>query len=265
MFIYGYEDLLKDIEKIKTKSYAAVFSVGKSLCGREIFCIKCGFGNNKVFYNAAHHGLESVASSLLVKFALSLDDMCCAKLLDAASIYIVPMVNPDGVQIVKDGDMHWQANARGVDLNHNYNAGWLIAKAMEPEYGVCGPGPTRFGGEFPESEPETGAIADFSRKMNFSLALAYHTQGEEIYYTYMDYCPVKARKIADRLSAASGYRLSEPGGIASYGGFKDWFIKEFSKPAFTIEAGRGQNPLPYSDITKIYNENKELLSIAPLL
>ena len=53
------------------------------------------------------------------------------------------------------------------------------------------------------------------------------------------------------MAKASGYCMAEPEALASLGGFKDWFIDYFHRPAFTIEAGKGKNPLPYSQLTAI--------------
>ena len=52
--------------------------------------------------------------------------------------------------------------------------------------------------------------------------------------------------MAEVLASSSGYRLSRQQGLASHGGMKDWFIREFSRPGFTVELGKGVNPLPLS-------------------
>ena len=173
------------------------------------------------------------------------------KVLTNASVYIVPMVNPDGVEIASKGK-YWQANARGVDLNHNYDALWELSKQTEVSYGITEPGPTRFGGSFPESEPETKAIANFTRQNNFDVTASFHSQGEVIYYDFCGIVPAGTEEYLSRFEAVSNYKRDIPEGIASYGGYKDWFIKKYKKPAFTIEIGLGQNPLPLSDFDKVY-------------
>lgn len=45
------------------------------------------------------------------------------------------------------------------------------------------------------------------------------------------------------MAAVSGYKVEEPSYLASFGGMKDWFVEKFKKPGFTIEAGRGKNPI----------------------
>jgi g-D-glutamyl-meso-diaminopimelate peptidase len=203
-----------------------------------------------------------------------------------SAIYVMPMVNPDGVDLVLNGlseenpyyqelirwnsgnrdfSRVWQANVRGVDLNHNYDASWELSKEAEVAYGITGPGPTRYSGPYPESEPESRAVADFTRKHNFRLVLAYHSQGEVIYWTYSNLTPLESVEIVERFAEVSGYIPAETYGIVSYAGYKDWFIKEYRRPGFTIEVGRGINPLPISQFDKIYQDNIGLLLLAAII
>lgn len=61
------------------------------------------------------------------------------------------------------------------------------------------------------------------------------------------------------LSASSGYKIANPEGLAVGGGFKDWFISAYSRPGFTIEIGKGKNPLPITDLEPIYSKIEEML------
>lgn len=277
MHLYGYENLKRDMGRIRQNPYVRIYSIGTSVLGRELYCIQMGKGPRRIFINGTHHALESITAAMLVQFIKEWSD-CLQndssfygypgkQLWHRSTLFLVPMVNPDGVELVKSGKIpfqNWQSNAHGVDLNHNYNAGWAMAKEWEPSVGVYGPGPTRFGGSEPESEPETRAMTRFSREMNFHLALCYHTQGEEIYHRYLHYMPKRSEELGALFTRASGYRLSHPDGIASHGGYKDWFLKTFFQPAFTIEAGYGKNPLPLSQLSSIYAKNKQLLALAAL-
>ena len=195
------------------------------------------------------------------------------------------MLNPDGVQLQLRGAAgfphekrliamnrgstdfsHWQANGRGVDLNHNYNAGFADYKALERESGIAGGAPTRYSGEYPESEPETRALADYLRlDSTVRMILTLHTQGEEIYFTSGGQCPPRGRGIAEVLARLSGYRCAEPIGMAAYGGLTDWAIRELNCPSFTLECGKGENPLPASDEDMIYMRLRETLFTAPIL
>ena len=60
-------------------------------------------------------------------------------------------------------------------------------------------------------------------------ALAFHSQGEEIYWHYGSYRDHEAHRMAKMLSYVSGYPISEPTGLAVGGGFKDWFNDDGSR------------------------------------
>jgi len=294
---YTYEIMERDILGLKKRyPFMETGVAGRSVLGKNLYYLKLGNGPNQVFYNAAHHSLEWITSPLLMKFCesflkayvdgTSIRGYNPGEIWNRSSIYIMPMVNPDGVDLVLNGlqsdnpyreslirwnngrtdfSRVWQANISGVDLNHNYDASWQLSKQAEPRYGITGPGPTRFSGTFPESEPETKAVADFTRSHDFQLVLAYHSQGEVIYWNYQNLASAQARQIAERLSATSGYTLDLTTGIASYAGYKDWFIEEFRRPGYTVEVGRGTNPLPISQFPEIYNDNEGMLLLASLV
>ena len=96
------------------------------------------------------------------------------------------------------------------------------------------------------------------RKEKFDAIAAFHSQGQEIYYDFDGMASQKAQKIAERMAQESGYAVAHPVGSASYGGCKDWFIKEFGKLGFTIEIGKGKNPLPLSMLNDIFEENAKI-------
>lgn len=294
---YTYAILERNIRALQTLyPFIETGVAGQSVLGRSLYYLRLGTGPNKVFYNAAHHALEWITSPVLMKFAedyarayargTTLAGYNPRELWAQTSIYLMPMVNPDGIDLVLNGlqpdnpfynqligwnrgstdfSRVWQANNRGVDLNHNYNARWEQSRQAAIAMGITGPGPTRYGGPNPESEPETRAVADFTRANNFSLVLAYHSQGEVIFWTFMGLEPPESRVIGQALAQASGYQLAEPEGIASYAGYKDWFIQEYRRPGYTIEVGRGVNPLPISQFPRIYRDNLPLLLVAAVV
>ena len=47
--------------------------------------------------------------------------------------------------------------------------------------------------------------------------------------------------------------------MSGYAGYKDWFIMNYDRPGYTVEAGLGENPLPMSQFAQIYEDNKEIL------
>lgn len=282
---YDYLQLIESINAVAKKyGFIDVFNIGKSVMGRGILCIKIGKGKKKILLAGAFHGLEFITAALLMRFtedyAEHISKHKCFlgynadELLKRVSLFIVPMVNPDGVDIAVNGicltnkyhikltelagicdfKKEWQANVRGVDLNHNYDAKWQRVTDS------CAP--SKYGGEYPESEPETKAVVSLVRKEYFDMLIAFHSQGREIYFDFDGIVPENSKEIAKRMSQKSSYKVCKPIGTAAFGGCKDWFIKEFNKPGFTIEVGTGKNPLPVEMLEGIYKENALMILCA---
>ncbi|MCL2512277.1 MAG: peptidoglycan-binding protein [Oscillospiraceae bacterium] len=275
----------------KRYPFLEVSSIGKSVMGRNIYCVGIGGGNNEVFYNAAHHANEWITAPLLLKFiedyanayaaGESISDIPAKTLFEKTGLFVAPLVNPDGVDLVTgavDNGVFfarakgfaanyplipfpggWKANIDGVDLNLAYPAGWEEAKKLKYEQGFISPGPRDFVGCRPLSAPESKAVYDFTLKHDFKLVLAYHTQGREIYWKYKDCEPAHSRDIAGKMSAASGYTLEIAPEYSANAGYRDWFIKKYGRPGFTVEAGYGVSPLPVRMFDEIYEENIGIL------
>ena len=99
----------------------------------------------------------------------------------------------------------------------------------------------------------------FTKMHDFALILAYHTQGEVIYWRYLNYEPEKSYVIAQYFTRVSGYAVEETPSDSGYAGYKDWFIQEYDRPGYTIEAGKGRNPLPMDQFDQIYRDNVGIL------
>ena len=112
---------------------------------------------------------------------------------------------------------------------------------------------------------QKAALTGLCARFRFRHVIALHSQGEEIYWRYGERTPPHARMMADVMGAASGYTVADPEGLASHGGFKDWFIASTGRPGFTIELGRGTNPLPVQDFEAIYAKAREMLLLGALL
>ena len=272
-----------------------VFSIGKSLLGRDITALSIGNPTGATCFVGATHGLEWLTTTLLIKFCHgllqamasggNLSEIDVGIALRSRSLVIIPSLNPDGVEIAIHGAKSagkccefvecasgerrpqevWQANAAGVDLNHNFDAGWLTLKQMEIDAGIVCPGPTRYGGQHPHSELETIAITTFCRSCQPRSLYSFHSQGEEIYWHYGPNTPDRSKIMAQILASSSGYELAKPAELASHGGLKDWFIEKMRRPAFTIEIGRGKNPLGLNQLESIYRKTEEMMMIAALL
>lgn len=266
---------------------------GRSLCSRAIHAFSLGEGERPAVYTAGYHGQEWLTTLVLLRFY---EELCYALLhnkelagvpaasaLNGRSAVFLPCVNPDGVEIALHGPRaaqeyeplvelatrssreKWNANARGVDINHNFNAGWAIAREMEREMGIFSAAPRRYGGEAPESEPETRAVTALCRRSGTRSLLCLHSQGEEIYWQYGDRTPRRSAMMARILAASSGYHLAQPSRISSHAGAKDWFIQELGRPGFTIEIGRGTNPLPIESFEAVYLRIREMLMLFLLM
>ncbi len=271
---------------------------GHSLLGRELPILVLTPSSDepigeRVLVAAAFHAQEWLTALCVLRLCeevcraarggLSLCGIPIGRALRGRQILFFPMVNPDGVEIAlhgsaaageyadfvrsHGGDTHglWQANARGVDINHNFNAGWQEMQALAEKSGKDRAGARQYRGDSPESEPETRAVTDLCRLYGFRHVVALHSQGEEIYWQYGEHTPPQSRMIAQVLGAASGYTVTDPTGMASHGGFKDWFISCFHRPGFTIELGHGVNPLPIEEFDSIYKKVREMLLLSLLL
>lgn len=292
-----YEIVQRQIEGLKARyPFLETGSIGRSVMGRELYYIRLGTGPREVSYNASHHANESITTPVLMKFAEnyakayaaqgSIQGYDIRELYNLTSIYLVPLVNPDGVDLVAYWPNYddpafanaarlnrtglplpsvWKANIRGVDLNLNYPADWEKEKEEELEQGITGPAPRDYGGEAPLSEPESRAMADFTRAHNFRIVIAYHTQGEVIYWQFKDYAPPVALTIANQFAAITGYAVEAGTPEAAYAGYKDWFLQEFRRPGYTFEVGRGVNPIPLSQLPSIYQENEGALLLGAVV
>lgn len=294
---FDHKTLLACVEALNHQFPFLQYSyLGTSILGRGIPLLRLGIGKKAVLYVGAHHGMEWITSLVLMRYVKELCECVQRKsafyqydaefFLQTYSVYVIPMLNPDGVEyqihgITSDNPLlervramngtsddfyHWQANARGVDLNHNYDAGFAEYKVLEAENGILGGAPTRFSGETPESEPEVASLCNFIRFHNeLCGVLTLHTQGKEIYYQSGGVELPKTRSVAQKLSKLCGYRISDTEGLASYGGLTDWCVQRMGLPSFTLECGKGVNPLPLSQFFPIYTDLRRLLFTFPVL
>jgi g-D-glutamyl-meso-diaminopimelate peptidase len=281
-----YKSLVKTIQSLKKLyPFIAVNTIGKSILGNSIHEIRIGRGKKKVHMNASFHANEWITTmvlmSLVNKYLLSITNEELIRGEKASQFYeevelsIVPMVNPDGVDLVLNGPplkvkeevvainegseefVHWKANIKGIDLNNQFPANWDICKRnKEPK----SPASRDFPGHSPLTEPEAIAMADLAKNNSFDLVIAFHTQGEEFYWGYEGLEPPVSGEIANEFERVSGYQAIRY--VNSHAGYKDWFIQEFKRPGFTIELGKGINPLPLSQFQKILKPAEEIFFAA---
>ncbi|MBQ2854473.1 MAG: M14 family metallocarboxypeptidase [Oscillospiraceae bacterium] len=275
--------------------FISVERLADTAFGRPVWAITLGAGERHVLYTAAHHANEWITATLLLKFTEELAEACQSggalggvsanQLLEKATIHLVPMVDPDGVDLVTgaigpDAEEYaraakiaaafpeipfpegWKANLNGVDLNLQYPAGWMIARELKFSQGFDRPAPRDYVGRSPLNQQETMALAEYTEQIDPALVLAYHTQGQVIYWQFRDYQVPGAQMLGEEFARLSGYELADVPYESSFAGYKDWFIQRFRRPGFTIEAGMGVNPLPVSQFQQIWQNNLPVLVTA---
>ena len=171
-------------------------NIGKSVEDRDIIALKLGRGEKEIFINGAHHAREYITSILILnqieyiakayESGTKIGEYDVKSLLDEVSIWFVPLVNPDGVELCREGIVSvkdkqalsgfydikriftdWKSNISGVDLNRNYNARWeTIPRTVNKPSSRFYPGPNAF------SEPETIALRDFCLRHSFDASIA---------------------------------------------------------------------------------------------
>ncbi|MGD6991405.1 M14 family metallopeptidase [Sutcliffiella horikoshii] len=277
---YNYQTLIKDIERlIEVYPFIQCTSIGQSVMGKPLHHIRLGKGKKKIHWNGSFHANEWITSAVIMNLIndylrcltnyTPLRGIPCIPLYEQAELSIVPMVNPDGVDLVLNGPpsespfkelveninqdrldyLGWKANIRGIDLNKHFPANWKIEKTRKEEKV---PSPRDYPGDLPLTEPEALAMASLVDKEHFDKVIAVHTQGEEFYWGYEGLEPVESEAIAEEFERVSTYKSVRY--VDSHAGFKDWFIQEYKKPGFTLELGRGINPLPLSQYDTIYQK-----------
>ncbi|MFC4401911.1 M14 family metallopeptidase [Gracilibacillus xinjiangensis] len=276
---YTYERMVTDINHLVTiYPFIKRRAIGRSVLNKDILELEIGIGQSTRNINGSFHANEWITTPIIMQFineyALSIMNnqpirgLYLLPYFETVRLSFVPMVNPDGVNLVLNGPdaadnlrdqvlqinrqnpnfNSWKANINGVDLNNQYPALWETEAARKP----ASPSPSDFPGYRPLTEPEANAMAQLAQEKNFDIMNAFHTQGKVIYWGFEGLEPAESEAIVNEYQRVSGYLPVQF--VDSYAGYKDWFIQQFRKPGFTVELGRGTNPLPISQFSEIYEE-----------
>ena len=285
---YSYENMLSDAATLQ-KRYPDIIktgSIGKSVEGRELLRLELGRGNKKIFVCGTHHAREYIATTYLMyavdryAYAYRTNTMWGKynprDILDQITFVIVPMVNPDGVNLVQNG-LHtsphaeeianmrifegaqygyaaWKANVHGVDVNWNYDKDWTITRNKNAR------GSTGFNGDYPNSEPETAAVAAYVDTHPFDAYLSFHTQGEIFYWADSKANPMHIHQAVRNDTGFAGYP-DDGQGIG--GSFFDYVYRKFDKPTITVELCPyvGNYPYPNENFDTVWNHAKNILLV----
>ncbi|RLF36167.1 MAG: hypothetical protein DRN08_01825 [Thermoplasmata archaeon] len=175
-------------------------------------------------------------------------------------IYIIPMVNPDGVEAgtrknrsPNHGPFGFrrEITSYGVDLNRNYNYHWFFLYLFPGRY----LGATHYDdrsnvyrGEYPFCESETRAVKRFVDTHSVVISVSYHTYGELILYPwgYTTRSPWDKDvfvSIGENISNINKYFLTQSVYLyPTLGDADDWLYGRKGVIAYTIELGRSYAP-----------------------
>lgn len=292
---YTYEDMEYDISELK-KICGDTITV-EALCdtpdGRKVYDVVVGDpqGENQMLVFGAMHAREYITSQVVMRqlcgcidavngYGGDYNGIPLKELLDNTTIHFIPMSNPDGVtlsQLGLDGIQtesvkntlteigignyeQWKANANGVDLNRNFDAGWSEFK------GSAAPSSDRYKGSAPGSEPEAAALIKLTQDYNMKRTISYHTCGALIYWYYKQEGAVldESKAFAKRISDETGYRLDSDYTSVDAAGYKDWAVYKMGIPSLTIEVGNENgggiiNPVPIEQFDSVWNRNKNVV------
>jgi len=267
---YSYENMLADAEELQEMypDLVRLKSIGKTVEGRDIALIELGNGSRRIFLSGATHAREYISTSYLMymidRYAYaysiggSFEEFNISEILDNVTFCIVPMVNPDGVNLVQNGIGYtsWKANINGVDLNRNYPNNWYVNRP------VTSPASSLFKGYSPLSEPETKAIMDYLNSNMCWAYLSFHAQGEGIYGwndSNAGYYP-QFNSMVSRIINASGFKKLTDTSNTDYGTFGDTVRETFLKPTLTMELCNyvGSYPYPNEDFDKAWLPAKSI-------
>jgi murein tripeptide amidase MpaA len=263
-------------------------NLGQSVEGRNIYALKISdnpyLEENEpgIVFLGCHHAREWISVEvplLLAKYLVENYnlDSSIQNLVNQSEIWIIPLVNPDGLEFSIYFYRYWRKNRRnlghglfGVDLNRNYSYQWgldNIGSSPDPSSNV-------YRGTSPFSEPETRAIQTFMElHPNIKALISYHSYGQVILYPWGytdepspqdDLLSFLASSMSQKMEAVDGskYTFGQSGAslYLTNGDTTDWALGVYGIPAFTIELPpidrfRGGFFNSENDIQKIFNEN----------
>ncbi len=288
---YSYQDMKKDLKQLagRYSGVASLESLGQTADKRQIYCLRMGNpqAEKQVIVQAGMHAREWLNCQVLMKmmerYLSEYETGKCkgisyAALFDEVAVYVIPMVNPDGVTISQYGIgkirgkalrkrlkkmkktetyKRWKANARGVDINRSFPASWARKRTQKR------PASEGYAGKRAGSEAETKAVLKLVNRLpNLQACINYHSTGELIYWGAKG--KGKKRKAAYALASmvhrTTGYRLfDESKDYGAGGDLERYLIAKKRIPYVCIETGRESCPLRHRSFNGIYQKHKRMI------
>ncbi len=282
---YSYNEMRSDINRLAKKysKYMTYSVAGTTADGRNIYLIKLGNqkAKKKILVQSTIHAREYMNSILTMsQLEYYLQNWNCmfdstqtyGDTFDNVCVYIMPMLNPDGVTISQygirgirsaklraklanmpgiDNPTRWKSNARGVDLNRNFGAFWSKRGYPSADF---------YSGPYANSERETKTIEKLIKRNSVKYVLSYHSTGTDVFWNVGQTGKIyrETKKLATTVANYIGYPLGEqsvPEGL-SY----NWTIYNMNIPELIIETGYMRCPAPISEFKSIWNSNKNLVA-----
>ncbi|HIG99514.1 MAG TPA: zinc carboxypeptidase [Thermoplasmata archaeon] len=277
---HTYDALTDELHSLQENysSLMSLSSIGKTYEGRDLWMVKLSDNVETeeeepgVLFMAAHHGNEWPGVEIclfFIRYMLenaqnsSLPEV--QNVLNTTQIYLIPMVNPDGV--TADTRKNCAPNhgpfgkkptitSYGVNLNRNYDDPWFLAYLFPLRYYlpmILPDASFNYRGPYPFSENETQAVKHFTEAHNFSISISYHSYGEFIIYPWMHTTKqtpdeMLFRSVGENISLINGYYLLVKNDrlIPLYGGTlgssENWLYREKGALAYTVEVGNERRP-----------------------
>ena len=288
---YSYTDMQKDIKQLQQKysDYVNIEVIGTTADKRNIYDVILGNPNAKkcIVVQASIHAREYMTSQLVMEqMEYYLDNYnkkykkkTYKDIFDKVSVHVVAMSNPDGVTISQKGiggiksaslrkklkKMHgakyttvWKANARGVDLNNQFNNNFkYIKKYKKGAY-------AGYGGKKPVSEAESKALVKLVNDVKPKAVVNYHAMGNVIYCNYGASKKMQAKvyKLSGVIRDLTGYHYM---GLDTAPGFANWLVCKKGIPSCTVEIGKHTAPVPISQFETVWKQNKDVMAASARL
>lgn len=283
---YSYSDMQKDIKQLcnKYSDYVHVNIIGTTVDNRNIYDVVLGNPEAEkcVVFQASIHAREYMTSQLVMEqmeyyldnYNKKYDGKTYKDIFDKVCVHVVAMSNPDGVTISQKGfsgirskelrkklkkmrgasnTTVWKANAKGVDLNRQFDYKFkYVKKWKKGSYAL-------YGGKKPVSENETKALVQLVNDVNPKAVVNYHAMGNVIYCRYGGKKKVqkKVYKLAGEIRSLTGYSYM---GLDQSPGFANWLVCKKGIPSCTVEIGMHKTPVPISQWSTIWKQNKNVMA-----
>lgn len=281
---FNYNALQEHIEKIKESfDFVSIASIGKGWCKRNIYSLSIGEGESSVLFLSDFSDTAGITSEILLTFFerlcvaykndLKISAVKIRSILREQKIVIVPITNPDGLEIsCSDGEnalcykglvqraadnnfSEWISNARGVEIDKNFPYRFSDTKSIMKNSSAFG-----YKGPFEASELETQAIISFCKDIHPKYTITLSCSGEYI-SCQCSKCASDCAMMTQVFKSVSGLPIKRIKPCEAYGSFGGWFAKSFSAPSFCFSVSKQS----VADLKSLYDKYEELLLLSSIM